>query len=391
MKAVVWQGPGKIDLQEVPDPRIEQPSDAVVRLTMSAICGTDLHMIRGTMPGMIAGTVLGHEGVGVVEAVGADVRGFRPGDRVVIPSTIGCGNCSYCRSGYYSQCDNANPNGPSAGTSFFGGPQSTGPFNGLQAGYARIPFASANLIPLPEAVTDEQAIILSDIYPTAWFGAQCAEVSRGDTVAVFGCGPVGQLAIASAWRFGAGRVIAVDDVASRLEMARNQHAEAVDFGNEDPVGVIGDLTRGIGVDRVIDAVGVDSYSGDPEDEREGEIAEASGGGETAWEHGSAPSQAAQWTVESVAKAGSIGIIGVYPPTVQTWPMGAAMQKNLTIKMGNCPHRAIIPQLVDMVAGGVSDPAESLTQTRPVDDVLEAYRILDRREPGWVKVALAPVA
>ncbi len=391
MKAVVWQGPGQIDLQDVPDPRIEQPSDAVVRLTMSAICGTDLHMIRGTLPGMVPGTVLGHEGVGIVEAVGPEVRGFTPGDRVVIPSTIACGNCSYCRFGYYSQCDNANPNGPSAGTSFFGGPQSTGPFHGLQASRARIPFAAVNLIPLPDAVTDEQAIALSDIHPTGWFGAQCAEVSRGDTVAVFGCGPVGQLAIDSAWRFGAGRVIAVDDVASRLEMARNQHAEPVDFGAEDPVGVIGELTRGIGVDRVIDAVGVDSYAGNPDEEREGEVTEAAGGGETAWEHGSAPSQAAQWTVESVAKAGTIGIIGVYPPTMQTWPMGAAMQKNLTLKMGNCPHRAIIPQLIDMVAGGVSDPARILTQTRPVDDVLEAYRIFDRREPGWTKVALAPVA
>jgi threonine dehydrogenase-like Zn-dependent dehydrogenase len=179
--------------------------------------------------------------------------------------------------------------------------------NGLQATYARIPFASANLIALPGSVTDEQAIVLSDIYPTAWFGAQLAEVSRGDTVAVFGCGPVGQLAIASAWRQGAGRVIAVDDIASRLEMARSQHAEPVDFGSEDPVAVVGELTGGVGADRVI--------------------------GPTAWEHGSAPSQAARWTVESVAKAGSIGIIGVYPPTVQTWPIGAAMNKNLTVKMG----------------------------------------------------------
>jgi threonine dehydrogenase-like Zn-dependent dehydrogenase len=199
MKAVVWQAPGQIDLEEVPDARIEQSSDAVGRLTMSAICGTDLHMVRGMVPG----TVLGHEGVGVVEAVGDNVRGFVPGDRVVIPSTICCGNCVYCRAGYTSQCDNANPNGPDEGTSFFGGPESTGPVNGLQASHARIPFAAANLIPLPDAVTDEQAIVLSDIHPTAWFGAKCAEVSGGDTVAVFGCGPVGQLAIASAWRMGA--------------------------------------------------------------------------------------------------------------------------------------------------------------------------------------------
>ena len=172
-------------------------------------------------------------------------------------------------------------------------------------------------------------------------------------MAVFGCGPVGQLAIASAWRQGAGRVIAVDDIASRLELARSQHAEPVDFGSEDPVAVVGELTGGVGADRVIDAVGVDSYSGDPDEERDSEVSEAAGGGPTAWEHGSAPSQAARWTVESVAKAGSIGIIGVYPPTVQTWPIGAAMNKNLTVKMGNCPF--------------------------------------DRRESGWVKVALAPVA
>ncbi|MFY9807695.1 MAG: alcohol dehydrogenase catalytic domain-containing protein [Pseudonocardiaceae bacterium] len=387
MKAVVWQAPGQIDLQEVPDAWIEQPGDAVVRLTMSAICGTDLHMVRGTMPDMVPGTVLGHEGVGVVEAVGPEVRGFRAGDRVVIPSTICCGICSYCRAGYNSQCDNANPNGPDAGTSFFGGPKSTGPINGLQATFARIPFAAANLIPLPGAVTDEQAIVLSDIYPTAWFGAQCAEVSQGDTVAVFGCGPVGLLAIASAWRLGAGRVIAVDEVASRLEMARSQHAEPVDFSTEDPVAVISELTSGIGADRVIDAVGVDAYSRTGERHQD-EITEAAGGGATTWGYGTAPSQAAQWAVESVAKAGSIGIIGVYPPTMRSWPIGAAMNKNLTVKMGNCPHRAIIPQLVDLVASGVSDPARLIIQIEPVDDVLKAYRTFDSHERGWVKVALA---
>lgn len=390
MKAVVWHAPGQIDLQEVPDARIEQPSDAVVRMTMSAICGTDLHMVRGTMPDMVAGTVLGHEGVGVVEAVGDSVRGFVPGDRVVIPSTICCGICVYCRAGYTSQCDNANPNGPAAGTSFFGGPQSTGPVNGLQATYARIPFAAANLIPLPDAVTDEQAIVLSDIYPTAWFGAECAEVSGGDTVAVFGCGPVGQLAIASAWRMGAGRVIAVDNVPARLEAARSQHAEPVDFGSEDPVAVIRELTGGTGADRLIDAVGVDAYSGSGEQHPD-EISEAAGGGDTTWGHGTDPAQAAQWTVESVTKAGSIGIIGVYPPTMRTWPIGAAMNKNLTVKMGNCPHRAIIPQLVELVASGVADPARLVTQIEPIDDVIKAYRTFDTREPGWVKVVLAPVA
>jgi len=263
VKAVVFHGVGDIRLDDVPEPKIQEPTDAIVRLTSSAICGTDLHMIRGTMAGMKEGTILGHEGVGVVEEVGEDVRNLRPGDRVVIPSTIGCGYCSYCRAGYFAQCDNANPNGPQAGTAFFGGPETTGPFDGLQAEYARIPYANVGPVKLPENVTDEQAIMISDIFPTGYFGAEIAEIQDGDTVAVFGCGPVGQFAIASAFVTGAGRVLAVDREPSRLEMARAQGAEVVDFDEEDPVETIQRLTGGIGVDRVIEAVGVDAEAPTP--------------------------------------------------------------------------------------------------------------------------------
>src|SRR5712692_1701386 len=191
MKAVVFHGVGDIRLDDVPQPRIEEPTDAIVHLTASAICGTDLHLIRGTVPHMKPGTTLGHEGVGLVEEVGSDVRNLNVGDRVVIPSTIACGYCSYCRDGYYSQCDKANPNGPQAGTAFYGGPQESGPFDGLQAEYARIPFAHAGLVKLPEEVSDDQAILISDIFPTGYFGAELAEIEPGDTVAIFGCGPVG--------------------------------------------------------------------------------------------------------------------------------------------------------------------------------------------------------
>ncbi|WP_026065966.1 alcohol dehydrogenase catalytic domain-containing protein [Actinoalloteichus spitiensis] len=392
MKAVVWHAPGEIAVEQVPDARIQEPTDAVVRLTVSAICGTDLHMVRGSLPGMRPGTVLGHEGVGVVEEVGPEVRNFRPGDRVVIPSTLCCGTCSYCRAGYTAQCDRANPQGALAGTSFFGGPEMTGPVDGLQAEYARIPFAHVNLVALPEEVTDEQAIVVSDVYPTAWFGALLAEVSPGDDVAVFGCGPVGQLAITSAQQQGANRVLAVDHVASRLEMARSQHAETVDFDTEDPVETIRQLTGGIGVDRVIDAVGVDAEApawaapeGFPEQRREITEPGVEGGDQLP---PIAPSQASEWAVRAVAKAGTVGVVGVYPPTMDRWPIGTAMNRNLTVKLGNCNHRTHIPELLRMVRSGVVDPLASVTQLTDWDGVIRSYHTFDDKEPGWVKVAVA---
>jgi threonine dehydrogenase-like Zn-dependent dehydrogenase len=225
MKAVVFRGIGDIRVEDVPEPKIQNPTDAIVRLTSSAICGTDLHFVRGSFAGVKPGTILGHEGVGIVEAVGAEVRNFEPGDRVVIPSTIACGNCSYCRAGYYAQCDTVNPGGKRAGTAFFGGPAAAGGFDGLQAEKARIPYAHVGLVKLPDSVSDDQALLLSDIFPTAWFGAEMAAVEQGRTLAVFGCGPVGQFAIASAKLMGAGRIFAIDGNDDRLAIARCQGAE----------------------------------------------------------------------------------------------------------------------------------------------------------------------
>lgn len=404
MRAVVWHGVADVRVDDVPRPAIEQPTDAIVRITTSAICGTDLHMVRGTIAGMRSGTVLGHEGVGVVEEVGPGVRNFRPGDRVVIPSTIACGACVYCRAGYFSQCDVANPNGPQAGTAYYGGPGTTGPFSGLQAEYARVPFAHVNLVALPDEITDDQAIMLSDIFPTGWFGARLAEIHPGDTVAVFGCGPVGQFVIASALHQRAGRVIAVDRVGSRLEMARRQHAEVVDFSAEDPVEVIRDLTNGIGVDRAVDAVGVDALrpvegpaaegSAELEPRFEAEVravAPEAAPHDGTWEPGDAPSQAARWAVDALAKAGTLGVVGVYPPAMDSFPIGIAMNKNLAINLGNCNHRKYIPHLVDLVRTGVIDPVQVLTEVEPMSDAIAAFEAFDRREPGWVKVALRPVA
>jgi threonine dehydrogenase-like Zn-dependent dehydrogenase len=389
MKALVFHAVGDIRLDDVPDPQLQEPTDAIVRLTSSAICGTDLHFVRGTMAGMKEGTILGHEGVGVVEQLGEDVRNFDVGDRVVICSTIGCGSCSYCRAGYFSQCDDANPNGPEAGTSFFGGPEMTGPVDGLQAELARIPFAHTTMVKLPDEVSDEQAIPISDIFPTGWFGARLAEVGDGDTVAVFGAGPVGQFAVLSALLQGAGRVFCVDHRADRLAMARHQGAETIDFSDGDPIETLKRLIGGIGPDRVIDAVGVDAEGPEENPELVDEVAPERVSGDGQWQPGNAPDQVAKWAVEAVAKAGTIGIIGVYPPTMEHYPIGAAMNKNLTLRMGNCNHRRYIPELVEMTRTGLVEPAAVLTQLEEMVDVETAYKAFDRRESGWIKVELAP--
>ena len=398
MKAVVFHDVGDIRLDEVPEPTLQAPTDAIVRLTASAICGTDLHLVRGTVAGMQPGTILGHEGVGIVEALGEDVRNLQVGDRVVIASTIACGNCVYCRAGYYANCDVANPNGPQAGTAFFGGPQNSGPFDGLQAEKARIPFAQVGLIKLPSEISDDQAILLSDIFPTGYFGAELAEIKPGDTVAVFGCGPVGQFAIASALLLGAGQVYAVDHHADRLQMARQQGAEVIDFDREDPVATLRRLTAGIGVDRAIDAVGVDaeqphqSALHDDTGQFRGEVATVAPHTHpdgANWHPGDAPSLALQWAVESLAKAGTLAVIGVYPEQARSFPIGLAMGKNLTIKLGNCHHRRYIPKLIELVVSHGIDLARILTQVKPMSDAIAAFEAFDRRDSGWVKVELHP--
>lgn len=401
MKAVVWHGVGDIRLDDVTDPKLEEPGDAIVRITTSAICGTDLHLVRGTLPGMVPGTVLGHEAVGVVEETGTAVRGFTPGDRVVVCSTISCGYCAYCRCGYYAQCDTANPKGPQAGTSFFGGPEATGPVDGLQAEYARIPYAINTLVKIPDGVTDDQAIMVSDVLPTGWFGARLAQVTEGDTVLVLGAGVVGQCAVAAAKRQGAARVLVVDGLPDRLARARAQNAETIDFNTEDPVATVRELTGGIGVDRVIEAVGVDAQrpkSGPaadelPVDEKtfDGERHRAAPEGNTddgQWLVGDAPSLAGRWAVEAVAKAGSIGVLGVYPPTFDAFPIGMVTNRNLTVQGGNCNHRRYVPRLLQQVARGDIDPTRFITQHAEPTSVIEAYETFDRREDGWLKTVVS---
>ncbi|MGE0759605.1 MAG: zinc-dependent alcohol dehydrogenase [Pirellulaceae bacterium] len=402
MRAVVFHAIGDIRLDNVAEPAIQEQTDAIVRLTASAICGTDLHLARGTMPGMESGTILGHEGVGVVEEIGRNVTGLQVGDRVVIPSTIACGKCSYCQAGYHSQCDEANPNGKQAGTAFFGGPAMTGPFHGLQAEFARIPLADAGLVKLPENVSDDQAILLSDIFPTGYFAADCAEIKPGDSVAVFGCGPVGLFCIASAMLMRAGTVFAIDTLPDRLAAAERMGAEVIDFNRADPVETIRAQTQGIGALRVIDAVGVYAYAPDegwlaswlPSAERSRhreqvtDVAPRTSPHGGNWIPGNAPSRVLDWAVEVIAKAGTLSIVGVYPQTAQFFNIGAAMNKNITMQMGNCPHRKYLSHLVNMVHTGQIDPLAVIpARQEPLTDVLQAYKEFDKRKTGWIKVEL----
>ncbi|MEI4273187.1 alcohol dehydrogenase catalytic domain-containing protein [Klenkia sp. LSe6-5] len=370
MKAVVFHDVGDVRVDDVPDPAIQQPTDAVVRLTGTALCGTDLHFVRGSMGGMRPGTVLGHEGVGVVEEVGSGVRNLAPGDRVVIGSTVSCGACSYCRAGYTAQCDRANPNGPLAGTSFFGGPETTGPVDGMQAELVRVPFAHTTAVRIPDEVADDDALLVSDILPTAWFGAELAGTHHGSTVAVFGAGPVGLMAVASAQLQGAGRVLCVDREPDRLTRARDLGAETVDLAGEDVVEVLRDLTGGAGPDAVIDAVGVDAVGPDGQPDA---------------------TSATELELAAVAKAGTVSLIGVYPPEVQQFAIGQAMNKNLTLRMGNCNHHRYIPDLLRRVRTGEIAPARIISQDMDLTDAVEAYRTFDQHGRGWQKVVFDPSA
>lgn len=374
MKAVVFHGQGDVRIDEVDQPQILADHDAVIEVTSSAICGTDLHFVRGSIQGVEKGTILGHEAVGIVRETGSNVRNLREGDRVVVGSTIACGYCSYCRASYYSMCDNANPSGPHA-SAFFGGPKESGPFQGLQAEYARIPYANVGAVKLPDEVSDDDAILLSDITPTAYFAADMASIKPGHSVAILGCGPVGQMAIACAKLFDAGRIFAVDAEPSRLEIARKQGAETIDFSREDPVDVIKTLTGGIGVDCVIEAIGIDAYK--------------SAHPPTQFARGDAPQKPLSGAVEMVAKAGHVSVVGLYPEGFKDFDFGRAFGKNITIRMGECPHRRYLPKLVRMVASGVLHPSRVLTKRLPFGNAVDAYKAFDSHEQGWLKVELVP--
>lgn len=401
MKALVFKGVGNIALENVPDPEIKNEHDVIVKITKTTICGTDLHAVRGSMPGMKPGTIIGHEGVGIVEKKGTLVKNFAVGDRVVIASTVACGGCSNCKKGLFSQCDVSNPAGPHAGTAFYGGPITTGDLQGMQAEKVRVPYADVSLVKLPDDVTDDQAILLSDIMPTSYMAIEMADLQENDSVAVFGCGPVGQIAIAFLKQFNVSPIFAIDNEPSRLAFAKEQGAQIINFNEKDPVETLRSLTNKKGPSKIIDAVGTDAMHPDYgllgnishmaklrqfKNEVASIVPKSNPNGGN-WYPGNAPSQVFEWAVEAVEKGGTISIIGVYTELMRIFPIGEAMGKNLTVRAGNCNHRKYMPMLLEMIRKGTFDPLRFLTQKMPFDEIVTAYKHFDKRDKGWLKIVL----
>jgi threonine dehydrogenase-like Zn-dependent dehydrogenase len=334
MKALTWHGRGDVRYESVPDPSIVDPTDAIVRITSTAICGSDLHLYDGFNPFMLKGDVLGHEPMGIVEEVGPNVKRLRPGDRVVVPFTISCGTCFYCRKALFSVCEttNRNPEIPrkllgqqTAG--LFGYSHLTGGFAGGQAEYLRVPYADVGPIRIDSDLPDEKVLFLSDVFPTGWMAAENAEIDPGDTVAVWGCGPVGQFAILSAWLMGAGRVIAIDRVTERLELAeRHGRAEIIDLRDDSVYDRLMEMTSGRGPDRCIDAVGAEAHS-------TGSVSQVYDKAKTMMMMETDRVHVIREAILCCRPGGTVSIPGVYMGVADKIPVGAFMNKGLTLKTG----------------------------------------------------------
>lgn len=391
MKALCWFGAEDVRVETVPDPTLLNPRDAIVKVTRAAICGSDLHLYGGYIPTMRKGDILGHEAMGEVVEVGTEVRNLKVGDRVVIPFTISCGQCEYCQRGLFSLCDNSNPKAWIAEKFFgytpagiYGYSHLVGGYAGGQAEYLRVPFADSGPLKVPDSLGDEQALFLSDIFPTGYQAAENCDIEPGDIVAVWGCGPVGQFAIQSALMLGAERVIAIDRVPERLEMVRRQAngcTEVLNYEHVDVQDALKELTGGRGPDSCIDAVGM----------------EAHGAGPVGWYDRAKQAvmletdrpTALREIIMACAKGGTVSIAGVYGGVDDKIPMGAAFNKSLTFKMGQTHVQRYMPLLLERVERGDIDPSFVITHRLRLDDAPEGYRIFRNKQDGCVKVTLAP--
>lgn len=389
MKALCWHGKSDVRIDTVPDPRIIDERDVIIKVTASGICGSDLHLYNGFQPTMEEGDILGHETMGEVVEVGSQVSNLRIGDRIVVPFTISCGECYFCQKTLFSCCDTTNPNAALAAEAMghspaglFGFSHMLGGYAGGQAEYLRVPHANIGPIKIESDIDDEQVLFLSDIFPTGYMAAENAQIDAGDTVAIWGCGPIGQFTIRSAWMLGAGRVIAIDNVPERLAMASAANAETINFDAVDVYEQLMQMTKGRGPDSCIDAVGCEAHGTGNIEVGLDTIKDAFG---VKRDRTYAISQA----IMCCRKGGTVSVPGVYTGAQDKIPLGAAMNKGLTIKMGQTHVQRYLKPLLQKIEAGEIDPSFVITHRIELKDTPAAYESFRDKTDGCVKVVITP--
>ncbi len=389
MRAVCWHGANDVRVDTVPDPKIINPRDAIIKITSTAICGSDLHIYDGFIPSMVSGDILGHEFMGEVVDVGSAVKNVQKGDRVVVPFTISCGSCFFCQRDLWSLCDNSNPNAWMAEKLYghspaglFGYSHLFGGYAGGQAEYARVPFADVGLFKIPDGLTDEQVLFLTDIFPTGYMAAENCHIKPGDIVAVWGCGPVGQFAIKSAYMLGAERVIAFDRVPERLQMAALQaKAEVLNYEEVDVGEALKEMTGGRGPDACIDAVGMEAHGTDA-------MAFHDKAKQALRLETDRPTALRQ-VIVACGKGGHVSLAGVYGGFLDKIPMGAAFNKGLTFKMGQTHVHRYLQPLLERIQNGEIDPSFVITHKMSLEDAPKGYEIFKNKKDNCIKVVLKP--
>jgi len=389
MKALCWHGTGDVRVDNVPDPRVVDPRDAVIRITSTAICGSDLHLFDGVMPTMQEGDVLGHEPMGEVVDVGRGVTNLKKGDRVVVPFCMACGECFFCKKQLYSCCDTSNRNAEMARkvmghapAGLFGYSHLTGGYAGGQAEYLRVPYADFGPVKIPDGLPDEKVLFLSDIFPTGYMAAENAEIEPGDTVAIWGCGPVGQFAIRSAWMMKAGRVIAIDRVPERLQLAREGKAETINFEEESVYDKLQEMTRGRGPDRCIDAVGCEAHGAGSADAVVDRV-------KMTVMLTTDRAHVLREAIMCCRKGGTISVPGVYVGFPDKIPFGAFMNKGLTMKTGQTHMQRYMRPLLDKIVNGDIDPSFVITDEVNLSEGPQMYKTFRDKKDGCIKVVLKP--